>query len=94
MREVATPHEPIGVSRNVIKMTPNRLTALWLFGTFIIASVAFVSTWIGYFLFGGFTDLTYAFGFGVTLFVCSMIGWFTIIIQENAQDLKIKIIHQ
>jgi hypothetical protein len=87
-------HEPIGVSRNVIKTTPSRVTALWLFGIFIIASAAFVGTWFGYFLFGGFTDLAYAFGFGVTLFACSVVGWFTIIIQENGQDLKIKIIKQ
>lgn len=95
MRENDTPHhEPIGVSRNVIKTTPTRVTALWMFGVFIMASVAFVGTWVGYFLFGGFNDLAYCFGFGMTLFVCSVIGWFTIIIQENAQDIKVKIVRQ
>jgi zinc transporter ZupT len=95
MRENDTSHhEGIGVSRNVIKTTPNRVTALWLFGIFITASVAFVGTWFGYFLFGGFNDLSYAFGFGVTLFVCSVVGWFTIIIQENAAEFKIKIVKQ
>ena len=87
-------HEPIGVSRTVIKTTPNRVTALWLFGIFIVASVAFVGTWIGYFLFGGFTDVAYLFGFAVTLFACGVVGWFTIIIQENAQDIKVKIVKQ
>jgi len=86
--------EAVGVSRNVIKTTPSRVTTLWLFGVFIIASVAFIGTWFGYFLFGGFTDLAYFFGFGVTLFVCSTIGWFTIIIQENAQDIKVKIVKE
>jgi hypothetical protein len=95
MRDNVTPrHEPIGVSRNVIKTTPNRVTALWVFGIFIIASVAFIGTWFGVFLFGGFTDMAYAFGFGVTLAVCSAIGWFTIIIQENAQDIKVKIVRE
>jgi zinc transporter ZupT len=95
MRETDTPrHEGIGVSRNVIKTTPNRVTALWLFGVFMVASVTFIGTWIGYFLFGGFTDVAYCFGFGVTLLVCSIVGWFTIIIQENAQDIKVKIVKQ
>ncbi len=87
-------HEPIGVSRNVIKTTPNRVTALWLFGVFMVASVAFVGTWIGYCLFGGFTDTAYLFGFGVTFLMCSVVGWFTIIIQENAQDIKVKIVRE
>jgi len=87
-------HEPIGVSRTVIKTTPNRVTALWLFGVFMVASVAFIGTWIGYFLFGGFTDVAYCFGFGMTLLVCSVVGWFTIIIQENAQDIKVKIVKE
>lgn len=95
MRNSDTPkQEPIGVSRTVIKTTPNRLTALWLFGIFMAASVAFIGTWIGFFLFGGFTDVAYCFGFAITLCVCSVVGWFTIIIQENAQDFKIKIIKQ
>ena len=88
------PNQNIGVSRNVIKTTPNRVTALWLFAVFTIASAAFVGTWLGYFLFGGFTDLAYYFGFCVTLFVCSVIGWFTIVIQESSQSLKINIIKE
>jgi hypothetical protein len=87
-------HDSIGLRRDVLKPTPNRVTALWLFGIFILASVTFIGVWIGYFLFGGFTDLTYWFGFFVALFVSSVIGWFTIIIQENAQDIKVKIIRQ
>jgi hypothetical protein len=87
-------HNSIGLRRDVIKTTPNRVTALWLFGIFILASVTYIGTWIGYFLFGGFTDLTYWFGFFVVLFVSSTIGWFTIVIQENAQDIKVKIIQQ
>jgi zinc transporter ZupT len=95
MRENDTPHhEGIGVSRNVIKTTPNRVTALWLFGVFMVASVTFIGTWIGYFLFGGFTDVAYCFGFGVTLLVCSVVGWFTIIIQESSQSVQIKVIKE
>ena len=85
---------PIGVQRNVIKTTPKRVTALWLFGTFIMASVAFIGTWIGYFLFSGFSDLAYWFGFFVVLFTCSMVGWFTIILQENAQNVSIKVVRE
>jgi hypothetical protein len=85
-------HNSIGLRRDVIKTTPNRVTALWLFGIFILASMAYIGTWIGYFLFGGFTDLAYCFGFFVVLFVSSVIGWFTIVIQENAQDIKVKIV--
>ena len=94
MRNDTLKHEPIGVSRNVIKTTPNRVTALWIFGIFIVASVTFIGTWIGYFLFGGFTDTAYYFGFCVTLLVCSVVGWFTIVIQENAQDIKVKIVRE
>lgn len=95
MRETDIPrHEGIGVSRNVIKTTPNRVTALWLFGVFMVASVAFIGTWMGYFLFGGFTDVAYFFGFGVTLLVCSVVGWFTIIIQESSQSVQIKVIKE
>jgi len=89
---VTSRNETIGVRRNVIKTTPNRMTALWIFGTFIIVSAAFVGAWIGYLLFGGFTELTYWFAFAIVLLISSLVGWFTIIIQENAQDLKIKII--
>jgi ABC-type multidrug transport system permease subunit len=84
--------EPVGVSRNVIKTTPNRITALWLFGIFIIASTVFCGTWFGAFLFGGLTDMAYGFGFAVTLCIWSVIGWFTIVLQDNAQDIKVKII--
>jgi hypothetical protein len=95
MRGIDNQHrEPIGVSRNVIKTTPNRVTALWLFGVFMVASVAFVGMWIGYFLFGGFTDVAYCFGFGVTLLVCSVVGWFTIIIQESSSEFKIKVVKE
>ena len=82
----------IGLRKDVIKTTPNRVTALWLFGIFILASVSFIGTWIGYFLFGGFTDLTYLFGFFVVLAVSSVIGWFTIIVQESGQNVSIKVI--
>jgi zinc transporter ZupT len=95
MRENVTPRqEGIGVSRNVIKTTPSRVTALWLFGIFMMASVVFVGTWFGYFLFGGFNDLAYMFGFGVTAFVGSVVGWFTIVLQENAQNVQIKVIKE
>jgi zinc transporter ZupT len=96
MRENDTPHQelPIGVSRTVIKTTPNRVTALWLFGIFILASVTFIGTWIGYFLFGGFTEMAYWFGFFAALLVSSVVGWFTIVIQENAQDIKVKIVRE
>lgn len=94
MRGIDSTHDPVGVRRDVIKTTPDRVTALWLFGIFILGSVAFVSTWIGYFLFGGFVEQAYWFGLAATLFVGSVIGWFTIIIQENAQDIKVKIVRQ
>jgi ABC-type methionine transport system permease subunit len=86
--------DEIGVRRNVIKTTPDRVTALWLSMIFIIGSAAFIGTWIGYFLFGGFCDLAYTFGFGSTVFVCSVVVWFTIIIQENSQDLHVKIVKE
>jgi hypothetical protein len=95
MREINhSEHDSIGLRRDVIKTTPNRVTALWLFGVFILASVSFIGTWIGYFLFGGFTELAYWFGFFVVLCVSSVVGWFTIIIQENAQDIKVKIVRE
>jgi hypothetical protein len=94
MEENHSDRSSIGLRRDVIKTTPNRVTALWLFGIFILASVCFIGTWIGFFLFGGFTDLAYCFGFFVTLLVSSVIGWFTIIIQENATDLKVKIVRE
>ena len=84
----------IGIRKDVIKTTPNRVTALWLFGIFILISVSFIGAWIGFFLFRGFTDVAYCFGFFVVLFVSSVIGWFTIVIQENATDLKIKVIKE
>jgi uncharacterized membrane protein len=94
MEENHTERRSIGLRRDVIKTTPNRVTALWLFGIFILTSVSFVGTWIGYLLFGGFTDIAYCFGFFIVLFVSSVIGWFTIIIQENAQDIKVKIVRE
>ena len=94
MEEIHSDRSSIGLRRDVIKTTPNRVTALWLFGIFILTSVSFIGTWIGYLLFGGFTDMAYWFGFFIVLFVSSLIGWFTIIIQENAMDLKIKVIKE
>ena len=87
-------HNSIGLRRDVIKTTPNRVTALWLFGICILAAAAFVGTWLGYFLFGGFTDVAYLFGFFVALFTGSIVGWFTIVVQENAQDIKVKIVRE
>lgn len=84
----------IGLRKDVIKTTPNRVTALWLFGIFILVSVSFIGTWIGYFLFRGFTDLAYCFGFFVALSVSSVIGWFTIVIQESRQNISIKVIRE
>jgi hypothetical protein len=86
--------DSIGLRRNIVKISPNRVTALWLCAIFILVSATFVGTWIGYLLFGGFTEMAYWFAFFLDLFVCSAIGWFTIIIQENAQDIKIKIIKE
>lgn len=86
--------DSIGLRRDVIKTTPNRVTALWLFGILILTATVFVGTWIGYFLFGGFTDLAYWFGFFVTLLVSSVIGWFTIILQENAVNLRVKVVRE
>jgi hypothetical protein len=86
--------ESIGLRRNIIKISPNRVTALWLCAVLILTSATFVGMWTGYILFGGFTEMTYWFAFFTDLFICGMIGWFTIVIQENAQDIKIKIIRE
>lgn len=94
MRGIDSTHDSVGVRRDVIKTTPDRVTALWLFGIFILGSVAFVSTWIGYFLFGGFVEQAYWFGLAATLFIGSVIGWFTIIIQESSSVFKIRVIKE
>jgi ABC-type multidrug transport system permease subunit len=93
MKDVGSDNS-LGIRRDVIKTTPNRITALWLFGIFILASAAFIGVWLGFFLFGGFIDVAYYFGFAVVLLVSSVIGWFTIVIQENAQDIKVKIVRE
>lgn len=95
MRENHAPlHEPIGVSRNVIKTTPKRVTALWLFGTFIIISSAFIGVQIGIFLNNGLTEMAYWDALFFVLGIGSVIGFLTIILQESAQDLHIKIVKE
>jgi len=94
MRNDDNHHDPIGVQRNVIKTTPNRITALWLFGIFILASATYVGVQIGNYLSGIAVTDPYWFGFFVALGVSSVVGWFTITLQENAQDFKIKIVRE
>jgi len=88
------PNDSIGYRRNIIKISPNRVTVLWLCAIFVLISTTFIGAWIGYILFGGFNEMSYWFAFFVDLFVCSLTGWLTIVIQENAQDIKIKIIKE
>ena len=94
MRENDTHHNPVGVSRNVIKTTPSRITALWLFGIFILMSASFIGVQIGIYLNGGLTDMAYWDGLFFVLGVSSVIGFLTIVIQENATDLRIKIVKE
>jgi ABC-type multidrug transport system permease subunit len=94
MRDNETHHDPVGVSRNVIKTTPNRITALWLFGIFILASATFIGVQIGIFLNGGLTDAAYWDGLFTALGVASTVGFMTIVVQENGQDIKVKIVRE
>jgi hypothetical protein len=87
-------HDSIGLRRDVIKTTPNRVTALWLFGIFILASATFVGVQIGIYLNGGLTDVAYWFGFFFVLGVSSIVGFLTIVIQEGGQSVRIKIVRE
>lgn len=81
------------IKRNIIKDTPNRVTALWLFGVFILVSSVFVGVSIGHMIFGLAEDaMAYWFGLFFTMLVGAVLGWFTIVIQENAQDIQIKVV--
>ncbi len=94
MRENDLQHDPMGISRNVIKTTPNRITAMLLFGIFIVASAVYIGVQIGNYLSGVPVTDPYWFALFVALGAGSVIGWFTIVIQENAQDIKVKIVRE
>jgi hypothetical protein len=38
--------------------------------------------------------MAYWFGFFFTLLIGSIVGWFTIVLQDNAQDIQIKVVQQ
>ena len=81
------------IKRNIIKDTPNRVTALWLFAVFILVSSVFIGVSIGHMIFGLAEDImAYWFGLFFTLLIGAVLGWFTIIIQENAQDIQIRVV--
>jgi|FreactcultuFSWF8_1027224.scaffolds.fasta_scaffold00657_18 hypothetical protein len=85
--------DQFGIKRNVLKTTPRRLTALWLLGIFILTSSVFIGVHIGYALFGSLDNImAYTFGFFFTLFTGSVIAWFTMALQENAQDIQIRVV--
>ena len=70
------------------------MTALWLFGVLFIVSMAYIGVEIGVYLNGGLSDMAYWFGMFFVIGVSSAIGFITIIIQENAQDIKVKIVKE
>ncbi len=87
--------EPFRIRRDMLKTSPNRVTALWLLGIFILVSTVFVGVAIGHAIFGSFNDImAYWFGFFFTLLIGSIVGWFTIVLQDNAQDIQIKVVQQ
>jgi hypothetical protein len=86
--------EPFRIKRSVKKDTPDRVTALWLLGFFLILSIPYLGIWIGYFLYEDWGMWTYLFGLVFSLFVGGVIAWFTLIIQENAQDIQIRVVQQ
>ncbi len=92
---VANAKEPFRIKRDVLKSSPNRVTAMFLFGVFILISSVFIGVSIGHWIFG-VSDNTMAYWFGLffTLLSGSVIGWFTIVLQENAQDIQIKVVQQ
>lgn len=87
--------DPFGIKRDVLKSTPNRVTALWLFGAFALISLVYIGVSIGHLIYGEVNDtMAFTFGLFFTLGVGSVIGWFTIILQESAQDVQIKVVQQ
>lgn len=92
---IANAKEPLSIKRDVLKSSPNRVTAMFLFGIFIVVSSVFVGVCIGHWIFGA-SDNTMAYWFGLffTLLSGSITGWFTIVLQENAQDIQLKVVQQ
>ena len=87
--------EPIRIKRTVNRATPNKVTALWLLGIFIVGSALFIGIQIGNYFSGIFDpSMAYLVGVAFALLTCSVVAWFTMIIQENAQDIQIRVVQQ
>lgn len=92
--EYPKPREPFRIKRKTIKDTPNRVTALWIIGMLLFISVPSLGTLIGYYMFWDWGILTCFFALFFTLAVGLVIAWFTLIIQENAQDIQIRVVER
>jgi len=86
--------EPFRIKRTTIKDSPNRVTALWLLGMFLVISIPYIGIWLGYFLYGDWGMWTYLFGLMFSLLVGAGVGWLTLVIQESGQDIQIKVVEQ
>jgi hypothetical protein len=83
------------IKRSVIKETPNRMTMRWFCGVFILISSVFVGVGLGHMIFGIADDaMAYWFGMFFTLLIGGVVGWFTIVLQENAQNIQIRVVQQ
>ena len=86
--------EPFRINRTTIKDSPNRVTALWLLGMFLVISIPYIGIWLGYFLYGDWGMWTYLFGLMFSLGVGSILGILVLIIQESGQDIQIRVVEQ
>ena len=72
--------------------TTEQVLVLGMFGLFVVLSVAFIGTEVGYVIFGTAT-MAYVMGFSGLMLALGTLGFFTVLIKQSIREVVIKVVN-
>jgi len=73
--------------------TFEQVLVLGMFGLFVVISVAFIGTEVGFYIFGTAT-MAYVMGFSGLMLSLGTLGFFTVLIKQSIREVVIKVVNK
>jgi hypothetical protein len=73
--------------------TMEQVMVLGMFGLFVVLSVAFIGTEVGFYIFGTAT-MAYVMGFSGLMLSLGTLGFFTVLIKQSIREVVIRVVNK